>query len=209
MQFGLKTFFKLFVLSTIVALGVRLFLLEDYRIASNSMYPGILAGDLVFISKSAFNLRLPFSTYEVVKFKRPLRTEVVAFSLPDRGGDTFVKRVVALEGDRVEIKAGLLYVNGTLAKHALVQPSDSLAYENILEGQPYLIQVDKNLGDYGPVDIPKDHFFALGDNRLDSIDSRVWGPVPCSCLKGRVKLVWLSLSNEGAIRTERIGVWVN
>lgn len=172
------------------------------------MSPNILTGDLVFISKSAFNLRLPFSTYEVVKFSRPQRTEVVAFSLPERGTDTFVKRVVGLEGDRIEIKGGVLYLNNSPAEYDLSENKD-YSYETLAGRPKYLIQTGTAaMSDYGPVDIPKNHFFAMGDNRTESIDSRVWGPVPYSCLKGKVKLVWLSVTSAG-IRPERFGVWVN
>ena len=73
----LKAFSKPLFLATVAALLVRFFLLEDYRIASNSMFPNVLTGDLVFISKMAFNIRLPFSTYEVVKFKRPERAAIL------------------------------------------------------------------------------------------------------------------------------------
>ena len=65
-----------------------------------------------------------------------------------------------------------------------------------------------NIPDYGPVVVPENNFFALGDNRVDSIDSRTWGPVPYSCLKGGVKLVWLSLNERGSIRENRIGTLV-
>ncbi len=183
-------------MATATALFVRVFIIEDYRIASNSMFPNLEIGKLIFVSKSSFSLKLPFSSYEVIKFSRPKRSEIVAFSLPEKGHMTYVKRVVALAGDRVEIKSGNLYVNGELAKYQKTSPSERqlaesdsniVQVEQLLETKPYKILIEKDkLPNYGPIDIPPNHFFALGDNRLESVDSRSWGPVPYSYLKGKV-----------------------
>jgi signal peptidase I len=204
-----KTFFYAFLIATGVALLVRLLLVEDYRITSNSMMPNLVAGDLVFVFKPAFNIHFPFSTYELMKIRRPKLGEVVALSLPDRGQETFVKRIVGLEGDKIELKDGVFYRNGISAHY---RPSESEPAETTEEIDPnsqYLVRKSKSApNDYGPVDIPKDHFFVLGDNRDNSVDSRVWGPLPYACLKGRVKLIWLSLDDGGHIRHDRIGLWI-
>jgi len=188
----LKPFFYAFVLATFCALAVRLFFVEDFRISSDSMAPNLLPGDLVFVYKPEFNLRLPFSSLELIRFRRPRRSEVVAFSLPGRGLETFVKRVIGIEGDRVELRKGVLYINGQIENEAYRLKRAS-SYEK----------------DYGPVEVPAGYFFALGDNRSESIDSRTWGPVPYSCLKGLVKVVWLSLNSTGRVRNERVGLRVN
>ncbi len=213
----IKIFIKLFLVSTFCALMFRLFVVEDYRIVSNSMFPTLLVGDLTFVSKSAFNIRVPFSSYEVIKFDRPGRGEIVAFTLPDKGVDTFVKRVVGIEGDKIQVKNHQLLVNGQPLQYSdspmgtTLHPIDKTKF--ILETNPakiaYTIQVNESvLNDYGPVDVPKGHFFAMGDNRGDSVDSRMWGPVPYSCLKGRLAMVWLSLTENGAIRFSRFGTLV-
>lgn len=198
---------KAFVLATGVALALRLFLVEDFRIVSNSMQPGLLKGDIVLVTKSSFSFRFPFSTYELLRTASPRVGDVVAFSLPDQGHQTFVKRVIALSGDRVEIRAGVLLVND---KPATYEPaSESLEWE-AREQTRYLLPGSRaRSADYGPVDVPKDHFFALGDNRLDSVDSRAWGPIPYSSLQGRVKWVWLSVGENGELRWNRIGYWVH
>lgn len=177
---------KAFFIATVTALTLRLFVIEDYRITSDSMMPNLLKGDLVLVSKSAFNLRLPFSSFELVRTGKPAREDIVAFSVPGSGNETYIKRIVGVGGDRIEIKKGELWLNGEV-----VRPSYSLSV------------TDTEVPDYGPIDIPEAHFFALGDKRTDSIDSRVWGPIPYSCLKGRVSLVWLSINHQGQIRSER------
>jgi signal peptidase I len=201
---------KLFFIGTVIALSVRLLLVENYRISSASMFPSLWTGDLILVGKSAFNIRLPFSTYEIVKFKRPGRSEVVAFTLPDHGIETFVKRVVAGEGDRVEIKEGKLFINNEAASYEAVRESDKVWREKIPNGGSYLIRFEENaLEHYGPVDVPSGYFFAMGDNRLESVDSRVWGPVPYSCLKGRAQVVWLSSDDAGKFRFDRTFLTIN
>jgi signal peptidase I len=180
-----KNIIKAFVIATVTALTVRLFIIEDYRIASDSMQPGLLKGDLILVSKAAFNLRLPFSNFELARTGAPKRSEVVAFTVPDQGADTFIKRVVALAGDKIEIKDGVLWLNGNAQEE-----NDSIIGKEAM-------------ANYGPVDVPAEHFFVLGDNRSESIDSRQWGPIPYSCLKGRVALVWLSVGSEGVLRPQR------
>lgn len=190
-----KAIIKVFFIATITALFVRGFFIENYRIASNSMAPTLPVGELIFVSKSAFSIKLPFSSYELVKFSRPRRSDIVAFSLPQYGNVTHVKRVVAIAGDRVEIKDGNLYINGKPSHYdelnspvrRLASTEGSIQLEKVSGSSSYPIQIErKNLPNYGPVDVPANHFFVLGDNRSDSIDSRTWGPVPYSCLKGKV-----------------------
>lgn len=197
-----KNVLRYFLVATLVALTVRLFIVEDFRISSESMTPNLLKGDLILVSKSAYNLKLPFSSFELFRTGKPNRSDIVAFSVPDHGSDTYVKRIVALGGDRVEIKEGVLSINGEVAQNHLISDSEN---EEIWPGRnSYRITKGASpLPDYGPVDIPADHFFALGDNRSDSVDSRVWGPIPYSCLKGRVSLIWLSVSTSGGIRPTR------
>lgn len=198
-----KNIIQAFVISTVTALALRLFVLEDYRISSDSMKPTLLSGDLVLVSKSAFNLRFPFTSFELARTGSPERSDIVAFTVPEKGPETFIKRVVAVGGDRVEIKSGLLWINNIPAAYS---PSEDV--ENLTEspepGKSYQVSLGK-MGSYqyGPVDVPKDHFFALGDNRSESLDSRLWGPIPYSCLKGRVALVWLSVGDQGSIRPQR------
>lgn len=207
----LRSLFGVFIMASAVALFVRLFVLEDYRIVSSSMSPGLLKGDLVFVTKSTFNLRLPFSTYELFRFRSPRRGEVVAFTLPGKDGMTYVKRVVALGGDRFEVREGRIFVNGTAAVYSPVgearsiAPSDGLLWESLAEGERHQVREDPE-SDYGPIDIPKDHFFAMGDNRPESVDGRSWGPVPQASLKGRVARVWMSLDDTGSIRPGRAGL---
>lgn len=212
----IRGYLKVFLVASAFALLVRLFIVEDFRIASPSMEPNLLTGDLVLVSKSAFNLRVPFSTYELFRFRVPRRGEVVAFSLPGRGTDTYVKRVIATEGDKLQIKQGQITINGAPAKYRKVEgsvvpprqvagaPASTLFFESFADGEEHLVRL-VGKGDYGPIDIPKGQFFALGDNRPESQDSRGWGPLPLTSLKGRVSFIWLSVDGTGELRSGRAG----
>jgi signal peptidase I len=201
MQWDYRKFISLFVLATGIALGVRLFIVESYRITTDSMKPALLTGDMVLASKLVYNFHLPFSNFEIFRLRSPLPGEVVAFALPDEGLKVFVKRVVATEGDTVEIKDGKLWINSVAAKYST---QNGMEEETLANGTTHFIDWDRQqTKPFGPVDVPKDHFFALGDNRGASIDSRSWGPVPKSCLKGKAKWVWISKEPQSWLRLAR------
>ena len=202
---------KTFLLVTLFGLCVRFFLIEDYRVVSNSMAPALSAGDLVFVSKSSYSIKLPFSQYEVLKFGSPKRGEVVALSTPTTESSTYIKRVVGLAGDEVVVRGGRLFLNGEpveLEKEKdpkrKVAEQKTEGWEKLAGTEPYLARYsDGKIREYGPVLIPNGHFFVLGDNRTGSIDSRKWGPIPVSYLKGRVWKVWASVDSSGSFRPKR------
>ena len=164
----------LFFMATLVALFFRHFVLENYVLENNAMAPEIHSGDAVLVTKYNFSLRLPFSTYELFRFRTPKKNEVVAYTLPYYSGETYVQRVAAGEGETVQFTKGVLLING----QSIGEPTP---------GAP----------DYGPVEVPPEHFFALNDSRLNNDDSRAWGPIPYSCLKGRAALLLLSSLERG------------
>jgi len=198
-----------FLIATLVALVLRFFFIEDFRVVSKSMEPALMQGDLVFSAKFAYNLKLPFSTYEVVRWRDPKYGEVVAFNLPDKNQESFVKRVVGLAGDKIAIKKGVLYINGVPSVYAESSAGETEKLPNQVQ---YEVLRRSLLLDFGPIDIPKEHFFVLGDNREDSLDSRTWGPIPLSYIKGKLFLVWLSIAppSESSqwIRWNRMATWV-
>lgn len=177
------------------------------------MSPALVPGDLVFVYKSEYNLRIPFSSVELLKLTRPKLSDVAVFTLPDKDFQTFIKRIVAVEGDKVEIREGRLYLNDEPATYqseddlVRMTKDSHLVWEQTGNSPARLIHwAEDAMKDYGPVDVPPGHFFAMGDNRSDSVDSRVWGPIPASCLKGKAELVWLSVNPEGGLRKGRSGI---
>jgi len=200
-----RYFLGAFILATFVALGVRFLLVENFRVSSDSMKPNLLSGDLLLVSKFNYALRIPFTSIEFYRFRNPTPGEIVLFTLPEFGMETFVKRVIALEGDTVQIKDGVLTVNGETATYDSVADSPTLKREHLGKTAERLV-LPSRAGDYGPAKVPRGHFFVLGDNRGDSIDSRKWGPVPVSYLRGKAWIVWMSVGPNGSPRTGRIGL---
>ena len=165
------------------------------------MKPNLLSGDLLLVSKFNYAIRVPFTSIEFFRFRSPAPGEVVVFALPELGMESFVKRVVALEGDTVSIKNSILSVNGETAGY-LENPERKGLKQETINGQParWIIPQSGKDGDYGPALVPRGHFFVLGDNRGESRDSRRWGPVPMSYVRGKAWMVWLSLAPTGSTR---------
>jgi signal peptidase I len=173
MNFQVKRLLTIFFGVTIAALGVRLFVFENYRVVSESMFPNLLEGDFVGVSKFNFNVHVPFSAFELLRLRRPERSEIVMYTVPDHGMASYVQRVVAVEGDRVEIREGILLINGKAARYESEEGSDEIFLEQFPDQPAYRVKRDKGkVENYGPVDIPPGYFFVLGDNRLDTTDSR-------------------------------------
>jgi signal peptidase I len=175
MKLNLK---KTFIIATFFALVVRGFVIENFRIASNSMTPNYPVNTWVFANKLAYSIRIPFSHYVIFNLGTPKAGEVVVFSVPEKGNDSYIKRIVATEDQTVQIKEGKVFINNKVLINEQGTEYNINAH--------YKIENYENLKDFGPVVVPARHFFALGDNRADSIDSRIWGPIPNSYLKGRV-----------------------
>lgn len=158
--------------------AVRENIVQAYKIGSSTMEPTILSGDYYFVDRRIYNDR------------QPSRSDVVVFVFPKDTSKNFVKRIVGLPGDTIEIKEKVLYVNGG----KVIEPYATYL-ENAVEPKD----------DFGPVTVPPASFFTLGDNRDRSYDSRYWGFVSREHLKGKAMHVYFSRDGEGTIRWDRIG----
>ncbi|MFW6299597.1 MAG: signal peptidase I [Oceanicaulis sp.] len=200
----------------VVALVVRTLLFQPFHIPSESMRPALEAGDYVIASKWPFGYSrhsLPFGPdlFEGRVLEQvPRRGEVVVFRAPHSGAQSYIKRAVGLPGDVIEVRGGVLLINGAEVPRGLVGEDVRLnqggemrrydVYEEILPGGVAYEVLDAGRGDlddFGPVTVPAGHVFTLGDNRDESRDSRVPpplgpGPVPMENLVGRADLVLLS-----------------
>lgn len=189
-------------LAVFAALAVRHFVLTAYKVPTGSMQPALKPGDFIFSSRMSYGLRLPF-TRKVLFERMPERGDLVVFSYPNHPDVNYVKRVIALPGDRVQIVNNRLHLNGVPMRYEKVQDRDAdnpspdvfeMAEESF-ESYRTTVILEKGAKDrdFGPLVVPPGEIFLLGDNRDTSDDSRYWGTVPLSQISGKAVLVWLSL----------------
>lgn len=182
-------------LLAIAFLFIRPTIIEPFQIPSSSMVPTLQIGDRILVNKLSYGLRLPFLTNSVTEWSIPNRGDVVVFTRPDEAGTpqdesaiNYIKRVIGLPGDSVEVKGNHLYINNELYPEA---------YARYAKGG--LLQ-----GNFGPEKVPEGHIFLLGDNRDDSKDSRFWQEpfLDVRRVKGRAFLIywsWDSFDRVGTI----------
>lgn len=192
-----RSFFPVIV----AVLVLRSFVAEPFRIPSGSMIPTLLVGDFILVNKFSYGLRDPVFHSEFVKGDRPARGDIVVFRWPNDPSVDFIKRIVGLPGDRVAYKDKVLYVNG----EAQVQTADGVyaapklpggaAYRlsEAISGHPHhiIVNPEEPARDF-EMTVPPGEYFAMGDNRDGSFDSRGWGTVPERNLVGRAFFVWMS-----------------
>ena len=201
--FRWQDYIESILIAILLALIVRTFVLTGYRVPTTTMAPNLLPGDFIFSFRLPYGVRLPL-TEKKWAVQAPKRGEIVVFTFPDQPRTNYVKRVIGLPGDLIEIRKGRLRVNGQELNYqqitAVPEEVQQVAGEFELwletsdEG-PRQILRQKKLSDrnFGPISVPQDEVFLLGDNRDASDDSRYWGTVPVSRVEGRVFLIWLSL----------------
>jgi len=206
-----ETIFSAVILASIV----MYVFLQAFKIPSGSMRMTFLEGDHLFVNKIIYGIRIPYTKKKILKFKKIKRGDIVIFRFPSNSpnefqcgghqyGKDFIKRVIGIEGDEIEVKEGRLYVNGKLVLEDYAQYVDGfnrIPPANIkipwTKYQWYWQkrEIGKMLGEYvrdnfGPVKVPKNSYFVMGDNRDRSCDSRYWGPVPEYLIKGKAWFIY-------------------
>lgn len=173
-------------------------------VPTGSMKPSILEGELVLVNKLAYDLKVPFTTLHLSTWGDPVRGDVVVFFSP-KDGTRLVKRVIGLPGDKVEMRNDILYLNGVPQQYSprdsapflrdvFEDPNPVVAVEHLEACDHYVMSLPNRLAwrKFGPVTVPPDHYFMLGDSRDNSADSRFIGPIPREQIVGRVGRVVLS-----------------
>lgn len=218
-------YFESLIVAVIIAVVLRTFVVAAYKIPTGSMIPTLKIGDCLFAWKLPYGIHIPFTHHTLFGPRQPERGDVVVFKYPEDPNISFVKRVIAVPGDKVEIRQKRVFVNDQMLKYEPV-PSNDPQLKDVPMMELYIVQREtigthqhyvmfrrgEDDDSYGPLVIPEKKLFVLGDNRDSSDDSRSWGLVPFNNLEGRSVLIWCSLDWEKrgrrlglpTLRTERL-----
>jgi signal peptidase I len=181
-----REYFESIVIAVILALFVRTFVVQAFKIPSGSMEDNLLIGDHLLVNKFIFGGAPTALERAVLPVRDIRRGDVIVFKFPKEPDRDFIKRVIALPGETVELRHKTVYVNG--------KPIDESAFHLKFtspepgDGRPSRDKVDA----FGPVTVPADHLFMMGDNRDDSYDSRYWNFLPMNYVKGRAINIYFS-----------------
>ena len=185
----LREYVEAIVIAVVLALFIRTFVVQAFKIPSGSMKPTLLVGDHILVNKFIYGIKIPFTDKTLIKLGEPKREDVVVFKYPLDPQKDYIKRVIGLPGEKVELVNKVLFING-----------------KVIDDPHASYSLYGNLRNYGPVTVPADHLFVMGDNRDESSDSRVWGFVPYAYLKGKAFLIYWSWDSENfGVRWRRIG----
>ncbi|MBF0424086.1 MAG: signal peptidase I [Magnetococcales bacterium] len=206
------------VLAVGIALLVRTFIIEPFKIPSGSMIPTLQVGDYLFVSKLAYGHRIPFTNKRLFMGDGPQRGDIVVFEYPRDPNKDYIKRVIGLPGDRIIYQDKRLYVNNepikydNIGEYTYRNERDvevtSLHFQEQLPDHPHSVLIRPFSFSDQITDevVPPGHYFVMGDNRDNSNDSRYWGFVPAYRLVGRaLAIFWSWDSRKAGLRWERLG----
>ena len=183
---------EMIVVAVLLALFIRAFIVQAFKIPSGSMLETLQIGDHILVNKFIYGVKLPFIQKTIIPISDPERDDIVVFKFPKDPSIDYIKRVVGVAGDKIEIINKKVYVN-----NELVDPD-------------YAIHLDYGVrpmrDNFGPIVVPEKSLFVMGDNRDSSNDSRFWGFVDLKAVKGKAFIIYWSWNrDEFNVRWNRLG----
>jgi signal peptidase I len=182
-----REYFESLVIAVILALFVRTWVFQAFQIPTGSMEKNLLIGDHLIVNKMVFAPTISPIERAILPDRAIQRGDVIVFKYPEQPDRDFVKRVIGLPGDRLELHRKRVYING----QPLDDPWAQYLSPPSTDGPP---QVGNKAEEFGPVTVPADQYFMMGDNRDNSQDSRYWGFMPKSYVKGKALFIYFSLA---------------
>ena len=182
----LREYVEAIVYALLLTVALRAFVLQAFRIPSESMLDTLLVGDYLFVNKLDYGPKVPFTETRLPGFRKPQPGDIIVFQYPDDPRRDYIKRCVAVGGQTVEVKDKVLYVDGQKQVEPYVKHIDPTNHPATFDPRD----------NYGPQQVPPGHLFMMGDNRDNSNDSRFWGPVNMSLVKGRAMFLYWSWDGD-------------
>ena len=176
----------------ILALVIRTFVVQAFKIPSESMVKTLLVGDHLLASKFSYGIKIPFTHTYIYKGEDPVKGDIIIFEYPNDPSVDYIKRIIGTPGDTIEVRNKQLFRNGEPVKESFIRFTE-----------PDRIQPVRD--NFGPVTVPADKYFVMGDNRDNSMDSRFWGFVDRSAIRAKAWRIYWSWGGLGDIRWDRIG----
>jgi signal peptidase I len=192
-QTMLKEYAEALIVALILAFFIRSFVVQAFKIPSGSMLQTLQIGDHLLVTKFTYGVKIPFTDIMVVKRDGPKHGDIIVFEFPEDPSKDFIKRVIGAPGDVIEIKDKQIFRNGVLQNEPYIQHTDA-AHNSTMRRD-----------NFGPVMVPEDKYFVMGDNRDESYDSRFWGFVDREKIEGKALILYWSWESLTNIRWERIG----
>lgn len=191
----LKEYAEALIVALILAFIIRSFVVQAFKIPSGSMLQTLQIGDHLLVTKFAYGIKIPFTNSMIFEREGPERADIIVFEFPEDPSKDFIKRVIGVPGDVVEIREKKLFLNGEEQQESYIQLVDTST------------SVPRR-DNFGPVMVPENKYFVLGDNRDESYDSRFWGFVERDTIEGKALILYWSWASLTNIRWERIGQMV-
>jgi signal peptidase I len=186
-----KEYFEALLVAIILALFIRTFVVQAFKIPSGSMLETLQIGDHLLVNKFIYGVKLPFVDMVVIPVSQPQHGDIIVFEYPVDPAKDFIKRVVGLPGDKIEVRDKQLYRNGEPVEEDYIQHTDG--------------KIVPRRDNYGPVMVPEGEYFVMGDNRDESYDSRFWGTVKREKIYGKAWVIYWSWESLTDIRWGRLG----
>jgi signal peptidase I len=188
----LKEYAEALIVALILAFFIRSFVVQAFKIPSGSMLQTLQIGDHLLVTKFAYGVKIPFTNTLIIEREGPQQGDIIVFEFPEDPSKDFIKRVIGVPGDVVEIRDKKLFLNGVEQLESYIQHVDSST------------SVPRR-DNFGPVMVPENKYFVMGDNRDESYDSRFWGFVERNTIEGKALILYWSWASLTDIRWERIG----
>jgi signal peptidase I len=174
------------LVAVVLALFIRTFIVQAFKIPSGSMLHTLEIGDHILVNKFIYGVKIPFTGKTLIPVKEPKRGDIIVFRYPKDPSKDYIKRVIGVAGDTIEVRRKQLFVNGKPAR-----------YEQAIHVDPRILPaVDAPRDFFGPIKVPERSLFVMGDNRDQSSDSRFWGFVDLDEVKGKAFIIYWSWNKK-------------